>query len=67
MTSTSPKGEKKGLPEETEVDPGVLQIRTTDIYDEDSGLDPVYHAKATLLNEAFQEIGMGRYQVRALK
>ena len=26
-------------------------------------IDPVYHAKAHLLNEAFAEIGMGRYQV----
>ena len=39
-------------------------IRTVDVFDEeDSGVDPVYHAKATLLNDAFQEIGMGRYQV----
>ena len=39
-------------------------IRTVDVFDEeDSGVDPVYHGKATLLNDAFQEIGMGRYQV----
>ena len=29
-----------------------------------SDIDPVYHAKAHLLNEAFKEIGMGKYQVR---
>lgn len=28
--------------------------------------DPVYQAKARILNEALQEIGMGRYQVRRL-
>lgn len=39
-------------------------IHTIDVFDEeDSGVDPVYHAKASLLNDAFQEIGMGRYQV----
>ena len=35
--------------------------RTLDIYD--GSLDPVYQAKARILNAAFQEIGMGRYQV----
>ena len=30
----------------------------------DDSADPVYAAKATLLNDALQEIGMGRYQVR---
>ena len=33
-----------------------------DIY-EDGTIDPVYQAKARLLNMAIQEIGMGRYQV----
>jgi len=34
-----------------------------DLYNEDnSGVDPVYQAKAKILNDAFQEIGMGRYQ-----
>ncbi|KXN82044.1 hypothetical protein AN958_03295 [Leucoagaricus sp. SymC.cos] len=28
----------------------------------DDGLDPIYHAKASILNEGIQEIGMGRYQ-----
>jgi hypothetical protein len=37
---------------------------TKDVYDEgESGVDPVYQAKARILNDAFQEIGMGRYQV----
>lgn len=33
-----------------------------DLY-EDGTVDPVYQAKARLLNAAIQEIGMGRYQV----
>ena len=35
-----------------------------DLYGADS-IDPVYRAKAHLLNEAVREIGMGRYQVRS--
>ena len=34
-----------------------------DLHDEGS-VDPVYQAKARLLNHALQEIGMGKYQVR---
>ena len=39
---------------------------TNDIYstDDTPGLDRVYHAKARLLNNAIQDIGMGKYQVR---
>lgn len=39
-----------------------------DIFDgEDANVvDPVYQAKARVLNAAFQEMGMGRYQVRFL-
>ena len=34
-----------------------------DMFDgEEDAVDPVYQAKARLLNAAFQEIGMGRYQ-----
>lgn len=33
-----------------------------DLY-EDGYSDPVYHAKARILNHAIQDIGMGRYQV----
>lgn len=36
-----------------------------DIFDgEDAAIDPVYQAKARVLNAAFQEIRMGKYQVR---
>ena len=42
-------------------------IDARDIYGEDdSGVDPVYEAKAKLINDAFEEIGMGKYQVRLL-
>ena len=35
-----------------------------DVYfGEESGVDPVYYAKARILNSAIQEIGMGKYQV----
>jgi len=39
---------------------------TNDIYtiDEAPGLDRVYHVKARLLNNAIQDVGMGKYQVR---
>lgn len=42
-----------------------VQEGTTDIYsvDDPHGIDRVYLAKARLLNNAIQEIGMGKYQV----
>lgn len=44
---------------------GALHTHTRDLYGEDdSGVDPVYEAKAKMINDAFEEIGMGRYQVR---
>lgn len=36
-----------------------------DLHD-DGTIDPVYQAKARILNAAIQEIGMGKYQVRFL-
>ena len=39
-----------------------LQAHLEGDYIEDS-LDPVYSAKAKVLNDALQEIGMGKYQV----
>ena len=39
-----------------------VQSASEDIYEEGS-VDPVYLAKARLLNAAIQEIGMGKYQV----
>lgn len=48
-----------------ESEPGAVLADTEDVY-EDNALDPVYQAKAKILNDAFQEIGMGRYQVSIL-
>ncbi|RPD62611.1 MFS general substrate transporter [Lentinus tigrinus ALCF2SS1-7] len=40
-----------------------ITVDTHDVFDEEEGgVDPVYQAKARLLNDAFQEIGMGKYQ-----
>lgn len=40
-----------------------VQTANNDMF-EDGTVNPVYQAKARLLNAAIQEIGMGRYQVR---
>lgn len=34
---------------------------------EEGSVDPVYQAKARVLNAALQEIGMGKYQVRRFR
>jgi hypothetical protein len=47
----------KNLPSQ----PTILSVQ--DLHDDES-VDPVYHAKARVLNQALQEIGMGKYQVR---
>lgn len=57
---SSPVDEKQ--PSVDDHDTNVIQAHTEDVY-EDSSLDPVYQAKARLLNNALQEIGMGKYQV----
>lgn len=36
-------------------------IQTLDLFE--GTIDPVYEAKARILNDAIQEIGMGKYQV----
>lgn len=47
-----------------DVEAAAAHGETQDVYDEEeSGVDPVYQAKARILNDAFQEIGMGKYQV----
>lgn len=35
---------------------------TKNIYTDDA-IDPIYQAKGRILNDALQEIGMGKYQV----
>jgi hypothetical protein len=58
MTVISPSAEfVKNLSSQ----PTILSVQ--DLHDEGS-VDPVYHAKARVLNQALQEIGMGKYQVR---
>ena len=55
--------EKRPATSNVEAGPGI-HVETQDVYDgAESGVDPVYQAKARILNDAFQEIGMGRYQV----
>ena len=39
-------------------------VETCIIFAGDS-VDPIYQMKAQILNDAIQDIGMGRYQVRA--
>ncbi|KAI0712387.1 MFS general substrate transporter [Earliella scabrosa] len=40
-----------------------VRVNAHDVFDEEeAGIDPVYQAKARLLNEALQDIGMGKYQ-----
>jgi len=50
-------GEKCGVPCAT--------VETNDLFTTDA-VDPVYLAKSRVLNNAIQEIGMGRYQVCVL-
>jgi len=39
-------------------------IAKSDLYDDSEGsVDPIYQAKSRILNQAIQEIGMGKYQV----
>ena len=48
-----------------DIETSSIPVDTRDVFDEgDCGIDPVYQAKAHLLNEAIQEVGMGKYQVR---
>ncbi|KAI0357552.1 MFS general substrate transporter [Trametes cingulata] len=46
----------------SDVEAHPIHVETHDIFEDDAGVDPVYQAKARILNDAFQEIGMGRYQ-----
>jgi hypothetical protein len=40
------------------------RTQVTDLLAGEGAVDAVYHAKARVLNDALQEIGMGKYQVR---
>ena len=51
------------LDQKGELYPDTPASSTIDLF-EDGSVDPVYQAKAHVLNAAIQEIGMGKYQVR---
>lgn len=53
------ESEKQGS--ETEKQTHEVHVHTETVFTDDA-LDPVYQAKARILNDAIQEIGMGRYQ-----
>ncbi len=57
--SSDPKDEKSGIDMQSLVADAPTQ--TLDIFE--GSIDPIYEAKARILNEAIQEIGMGKYQV----
>ncbi|PCH39861.1 MFS general substrate transporter [Wolfiporia cocos MD-104 SS10] len=62
LDDTQSTGEKKRI-SAADIEATGPHAETQDVYDEeDSGIDPVYQAKARVLNDALQEIGMGRYQ-----
>ncbi|KAI0647861.1 MFS general substrate transporter [Trametes meyenii] len=47
------------------VETKIAQVGQHDVFDDEgagAGMDPVYHAKAKVLGDAFQEMGMGKYQ-----
>ncbi|KAL7279805.1 hypothetical protein ACG7TL_006212 [Trametes sanguinea] len=46
-----------------DVEAHAIHVETHDIFEDDSGVDPVYQAKARIMNDAIQEIGMGKYQI----
>ncbi|THH15873.1 hypothetical protein EW146_g4677 [Bondarzewia mesenterica] len=58
MTSTL----KESRSDETVAAITTENLKVVDLYDEGT-VDPVYQAKARVLNQALQEIGMGKYQV----
>lgn len=64
-TMAGAKSIEKNVKCSGENEPSTVLADTEDVY-EDNALDPVYQAKAKILNDAFQEIGMGKYQVRIL-
>ncbi|OJT10229.1 hypothetical protein TRAPUB_13249 [Trametes pubescens] len=56
--SEDSKAEKR---DSRDVESHAIPVETHDIYEgDDSAVDPVYQAKARILNDAFQEIGMGK-------
>ncbi|KAG5643719.1 MFS sugar transporter [Asterophora parasitica] len=58
MSAESPVNEKASVHGDTKDE---VRVVTEDLFTDDA-VDPVYQAKARILNDAIQEIGMGRYQ-----
>lgn len=58
---TSEKTTKKGDTDSQSDQKGGVKALTENIFTDDA-VDPIYQAKARILNDALQEIGMGRYQ-----
>ncbi|KAF5385725.1 hypothetical protein D9757_005514 [Collybiopsis confluens] len=55
---------EKVQPPASSPDPSILpKVALDDMYEADGSIDAVYQAKARVLNNAIQEIGMGKYQV----
>ncbi|OSC97470.1 MFS general substrate transporter [Trametes coccinea BRFM310] len=61
-SAESDEKKRKAPPYETVVEVEKSSFVHCEIIDEGASLDPVYTAKARILGEAFQEIGMGKYQ-----
>ncbi|KIK52966.1 hypothetical protein GYMLUDRAFT_77629 [Collybiopsis luxurians FD-317 M1] len=59
--------EKAQLPASSRASPepsiATTKVALDDMYDADGTIDQVYQAKARVLNNAIQEIGMGKYQI----
>jgi len=61
----SVKSESRSIKSVNRPDSQPAILATQDLHDE-GFVDPVYQAKARVLNRALQEIGMGKYQVHIL-
>ncbi|TBU44437.1 MFS general substrate transporter [Dichomitus squalens] len=54
---------KSESPRKADIEATAIPVDTQDVFNSgESGVDPVYQAKAQLLNDAIQEVGMGKYQ-----
>lgn len=51
------------FPNEKSASIDTIEIKQQEDLYEEGSIDPVYQAKAHVLNRAIQETGMGRYQV----
>ena len=56
--------DNKSARSDTTIHASLPSIKKADLYEDEGSVDPVYQAKAHVLNQAIQEIGMGKYQVR---